>query len=109
MTVGRRIAKKRKELGLTQEELAKKLGYTSRSAISNVEKDKEDLTTTRVRRFAEVLGVSPCYLMGWDENISLSNEEKSIVIAYRKQPDAVKDFVCNALGVQREKTENETA
>ena len=109
MTIGERIAKRRKELGLTQEELALKLGYTSRSAISNVEKDKEDLTTTRVRKFADVLEVSPCYLMGWEEKLFLSNEEKSIVIAYRQQPDAVKNFVCTALGVQREKTSTETA
>lgn len=67
MTVGERIRQRRLELELTQEELAKRLGYKTRTAISNVEKGKEDLTTTRVRKFADALGVTPEYLMGWDD------------------------------------------
>ena len=67
MTVGERIKHRRLELEMTQEELAKRLGYKTRTAISNVEKGKEDLTTTRVSKFAEALGVSPGYLMGWDD------------------------------------------
>ena len=67
MTVGERIKQRRLELDMTQEELAKKLGYKTRTAISNVEKGKEDLTTTRVMKFADALGVTPGYLMGWDD------------------------------------------
>ncbi len=67
MTIGERIRQKRLELGLTQDELAKLMGYKSRAAISNVEKDKEDLTSTRIRKFAEVLGTTPALLMGWDD------------------------------------------
>lgn len=37
MTIGDRIRKRREELGLTQEELAKKLGYASRSSVNKVE------------------------------------------------------------------------
>ena len=66
MTVGERIRKRRKELNLTQDELAKRMGYTSRTAISNVEKDLEDLTTTRVKKFANALETTPYVLMGWD-------------------------------------------
>ena len=65
MTIGERIRQRREELGITQEELARRLGYKSRTAISNVEKNKEDLTSTRIRKFAEALEVSPGYLMGW--------------------------------------------
>lgn len=66
MTIGERIKQRREELNLTQEELARKLGYKSRTAISNVEKNKEDLTSTRIRKFAEALEVTPGYLMGWE-------------------------------------------
>ena len=70
MTTGERIRRRREELGLTQTELAERMGYKSRAAICTVEKDKEDLTTTRIRRFAEALQTTPAYLMGWEDSIA---------------------------------------
>ena len=67
MTVGERIKQRRIELGLTQSDLAKRMGYASRAAICTVEKNKEDLTTARIRKYAEALQTTPAYLMGWDE------------------------------------------
>lgn len=43
MTVGDRIRKRRLELKLTQEELALKVGYTSRSAIARIESGSNQL------------------------------------------------------------------
>ena len=37
MEIGDRIRKKREELGMSQEELAKKIGYRSRSSINKIE------------------------------------------------------------------------
>lgn len=68
MTVGDRIRQRRIELGLTQTELAQRMGYTSRTSICTVEKNKEDLTTTRVKKFAEALETTPSYLMGWSDS-----------------------------------------
>ena len=67
MTIGDRIAKRRKELGLTQDELAKKMGYKSKAAISKIETNVNDITQSTVVRFAEVLETSIGYLMGWEE------------------------------------------
>ena len=67
MTIGERIRIRRKELGLTQEDLAKKLGNKSRASVCTVEKDKEDLTTTRIRQYADALECTPAYLMGWED------------------------------------------
>lgn len=91
MTVGERIREKRIELGLTQEELAKKLGYTSRTAISNVEKNKEDLTTARVRKFADALGVEPAYLMGWTEETQKTVDHIKEAIELTKAPQEKRD------------------
>ena len=41
MTVGELIAKYRQERGLSQEELAKLLGYKSRATIHKIEKGRE--------------------------------------------------------------------
>ena len=68
MTIGQRVKQRRKELGLTQEELAKRLGNSSRASICTVEKDREDLTTTRIAKLANALETSPAFLMGWVDN-----------------------------------------
>lgn len=66
--IGQRIRNKRIENNLTQEELAHKMGYTSKASISKVESGAEDnLSMDRVRKFADALGCSPAYLMGWEE------------------------------------------
>lgn len=69
MTVGERIKQRRLELGLTQEELALKLGCKSRSSVNKVELSN-DLTLKTVRAYASALGVDATYLMGWGEESS---------------------------------------
>lgn len=65
MTIGQRIKQRRKELGLTQTELAHRLGNKSKVSVCTVENDKEDLTTDRIRKYAKALDCEPAYLMGW--------------------------------------------
>lgn len=68
MTIGERIAIRRRQLGLTQEELAKKLGYKSKSTINKVELGINDLSQSKVKLYADALDVSPAYLMGWEDS-----------------------------------------
>ena len=67
MTIGERIASRRKALGLTQDELAKKMGYKSKAAISKIETNVNDISQSQVVKFAEVLDTTINYLMGWEE------------------------------------------
>jgi len=71
--VGKQIKKRRKELGLTQEDLAIELGYKSKSSINKVEMGINDLTYSRLLDFAKVLKTTPAYLMGWAEEIPDNN------------------------------------
>ena len=71
-TVGDRIREKREELGMTQEELSKKLGYKSRSSVNKMENARE-LPLKKVKMMADVLGCSPSYLMGWDEEVNIQS------------------------------------
>lgn len=66
MTVGERIKAKRLELGMSQEELAKKCGYKSRSSINKIELER-DLPLRKVEQLARALNTEPAYLMGWEE------------------------------------------
>ena len=65
MEIGARIKKRREELGLSQEELAKRVGYKSRSSINKIELDGRGLPQKKIVAFAKALQTSPAYLMGW--------------------------------------------
>ena len=67
MTIGQRIKQRREQLGLTQDELAKRVGYASRSSINKIELSR-DLPLNKVAKMATALDTSPSYLMGWVED-----------------------------------------
>lgn len=59
------IKKLRLELGMSQEELARKTGYSDRSSIAKIESGKVDLTNSKIVDFAKALNTTPSALMGW--------------------------------------------
>lgn len=65
--IGQKIMNRRKELQMTQEELAIKLGYKSKSTINKIELGINDIPQSKVVKFAEALLTTPSYLMGWDD------------------------------------------
>lgn len=68
MHIGQRIKLRREVLGFSQDELAKKLGYNSRSSINKIEKGINDINQSKIMAFAEALSTTPAYLMGWNDN-----------------------------------------
>lgn len=67
MKIGERIRLKRNEKGWSQRDLAEKMGYSNHSTVGKIETGKVDLPQSKVVQFAEVLGVSVAFLMGWEE------------------------------------------
>ena len=63
--IGERIKKRRKELGMTQEDLSNKLGYRSKTTIAKIENGTNDIMQNRVMDFAKALQTTPAYLMGY--------------------------------------------
>jgi len=77
MTVGERIKKRRLELGLTQEELAERMGYKGKSSVSVAETKGDNVTTTKVKKFAAALDISYNYLIGdYDEDDGTLDTER---------------------------------
>lgn len=68
MDIGERIKKRREELGMSQTELAEKVGYTSRSSVAKLETNANGMTQSKIVIFAKALKTTPSYLMGWDDN-----------------------------------------
>lgn len=76
------IRKYRVEKGYTQSELAKKMGYADKSAISKIENGKVDLPQSQILKFSEVLDVDPGVLVGNDglKSIVLLDKESKVRI-----------------------------
>lgn len=58
----------RKANGWSQEDLAKRMGYTDRSMIAKIESGLVDLAESKIMAFAKVFNVKPTVLMGFDES-----------------------------------------
>lgn len=66
MDIGTRIRMRREELNMSQDELAKRVGYKSRSSINKIEIDGRGLPQKKIISFANALETTPAHLMGWD-------------------------------------------
>ena len=79
MTVGQRIKQRRKELGISADELGKRLGK-DRSTVFRYENGSiEKLPIDILKPIADVLLTTPEYLMGWEE-IQKKNDILSDII-----------------------------
>lgn len=72
-TIGDRIKARRLELDMSQDELARLVGYKSRSSINKIESDGRLLPQRKIMEIANALNTTPAYIMGWEE----SNESES--------------------------------
>lgn len=68
MEIGEKIKHRRELLGMSQDELAKKVGYKSRSSINKIETDGRGLPQSKIVAFAKALETTPAYLMGWEQS-----------------------------------------
>lgn len=103
MNVGDRIKKRRLELGLTQEELAKKAGYKSRSSINKIELSR-DLPLPKVQEVARILDCSPSYLLGWEDKTNIVEAAKTDVML-SNMDDKLKEYALKMAKLPKEKQE----
>ena len=86
--MGKRIEFRRKQLDLTQDELAHKLGYKHKTSISKIEKGINEVSQSMIPEIAKALDTTIGYIMGWEQQDStsyhLTAAEKEIINLYRK-------------------------
>ena len=96
--IGKQIQSRRKQLGWTQEELAHKMGYKSKSSINKIEMGINDIPQSKIVKFAKELNTTPADLMGWENSAekvqmyagkTLSQAQKFKMINTRKNTLAV--------------------
>lgn len=78
MELSDRVKKRRIELGITQDELARRMGYSSRTSINKIENGRP-VSQKIIVRLAEALDTTPSYLMGWkNDDDEIGNKLKSL-------------------------------
>ena len=82
---GKRVRERRLELGLSQEELAIKMGYKSRSTINKIEMGKNTVPVKTIKALANALEVDPLFLIGQGEDI----EKPTTVMSSELSPDEI--------------------
>lgn len=87
MTIGDRIRQRRNELEWSQRDLAAKMGYNNNSTITRIENGKVDIPQSRIIQFADVLGVSVAYLMGWEEMHKKNDTITDVIVRMRSDEE----------------------
>ena len=90
--LGARIAARRKELNMSQGELARRMGYKSRSTINKIELGINDITQSKIAKFAAVLDTTPAYLMGWEDVTEEQKKDNDIIASVVARMRSEKEF-----------------
>lgn len=86
-TIYQRIKKRRMELDMSQEELAKKVGYSHKTAICKIEAGQRKLKEDVISKLAKALDTTPSYLMGWDKEDDDATISDRLLTRYRELDD----------------------
>lgn len=94
MKLADKVRQRREELGLSQEELALRMGYSSRTSINKIENGRP-CSQKIIVRLADALSVSVPYLMGWEdeqgkkptEDDGLTENQKALIDFARSVPE----------------------
>lgn len=78
MNIGERIKNRRKELELSVDDVADKLGKNRATVYRYESSDIENLPITILEPLSRILKTTPDYLMGWITEKELPNKEQSI-------------------------------
>ena len=93
MNIGERIRGRRDELGISQIELAEKIGESKQTIYKYESGVITNIPISKLELIAKVLNSSPAYLTGWEEdkkeaaadrNSTMSEEELQMLEQFRK-------------------------
>lgn len=85
MSVGKRIKDRRKELGFSAEQIAKKIGVSPATVYRYESADIMNMKTDKLGPIANALSTTPGYLMGWTDDPS-----PEAIVPERTEPPRLK-------------------
>ena len=87
MNIYERIRHRREQLDMSQEELASKIGYKDRTAVSKMENGQRQIKQSMIVKLAAALDTTPSYLMGWDREDDDAMISDRLLTRYRELDD----------------------
>ena len=125
--IGNKVRQRREELGLSQDELARRCGYKSRSSINKIELNINDVTQSKILVLAKALETDPMWLLkedvetfdtpeafekhwnaigGGRHPLELSDLEHTLVVNFRASDPVTQSNVMKLLNVTEKKDVN---
>ena len=86
MTIGERIKQRRKELGLSAEEVAEKMKVSAATVYRYESSDILNMGIDKLELIAKALKTTPAYLMGWEDENELPPYPNIMPIKTKKFP-----------------------
>lgn len=110
MSIGERMRERRKSLGLSAEDVAEQLGMSPATIYRYEKGDIEKVPGDKLIPIAQILSVSPAWLMGWTDDSApfsdpfasetLSAEDEEFISLFRKlEPDARRMLLAQIRGL----------
>lgn len=96
---------RREELGLTQTELALRVGYKDKSTIAKIERGDRSFPVAKVGDFAKALHISSSELLAVDDDLAdlgnrLSPKEFALLTAFRSADAETQIDILRRLGIR---------
>ena len=97
---GKRIKQRRKELGLSADAVAKKIGKDRATLYRYENGDIENLPLSLLPLLADILDTSQAYLMGWEDSSTPQNSPQSNNKSEQDRKSALLDSINNIIGIE---------
>lgn len=81
--IGQLIKRRRKELNMTQADLAEKIGLQEADSISSYEREKQNINSSQLAELAKGLDVNVGYFFGEENTCKTPDDEKELMRIYR--------------------------
>lgn len=78
MSIGERIKGRRKEIGMSAEQIADKLGVSPATIYRYESNDIVNMRIDKLEPIAEALHTTPAYLMGWEDSEQKKSDSQNI-------------------------------
>lgn len=91
-TIGQKIKERREQLGLTQSELAQRLGVSQNTVNSYENKNWKNPSAKVISNLAKALSVPTIYLLDDDCQVLNDADEEVLLVNFRKLPEKEKEL-----------------
>lgn len=111
MTIGDRIKKLRNQIGLSQTELAIKSNSSKQTIYKYENNIVTNIPSDKIEIISEILGTTPSYLMGWENQNSnmlielnhLTDDEKRLLTDFRTLSKQGQEYILQTMDMVKEK------